>query len=267
MKPLFIKTSAVLFSICAAGAFGASTGVSDAPKIRSAYQSEQGALIIRFEDNARFFPAGNTVFFKKGGSLQQIELSVSSDDDGSQDVSFSNGSVSFSGNQAALYCHGIGTDLRALTEAEMALLASDLRSKKLNLKFLPEVHEPAYLLQVKGSNELVYVTSPRYNFHGNYRVWLMHGNRRTKVETIETALRESSDLAGMVRFKNGGGLYVPGTIDLFLPPAKHRGSPSLIRAKGGKLEALVRPNLTRKQLLELGIKSPRSEMPISPCND
>lgn len=267
MKSLFIKTSAVLFSICATGAFGASTGGSDAPKIRSAYQSEQGALIIRFEDNAHFFPAGNTVFFKKGSSLQQIELSVSSDDDDSQDVSFSNGSVSFSGNQAALYCHGNGTDLRALTDAETALLTSDLRSKKLNLKFLPEVHEPAYLLQVKGSNELVYVTSPRYNFHGNYRVWLMHGNRRTKVETIESALQESSDLAGMVRFKNGGGLYIPGTIDLFLPPSKHRGTPSLIRTKGAKLEELVRPSLSRQQLLRFGIKSPSSQTPSSPCSD
>jgi hypothetical protein len=238
-------------------------------KIRNAFRSEQGDLIVRFEEDTRLFPSGNTIFYKKGNALQQIEITFASNEESSQDYSFVNGSLSLSDAQAELYCSESNTELKPLSESAKAQLVSELRSKKLSLKMLPEIQEPVYLLQVKGTDELVYVTSPRYNFHGNHNVWLISegsGSRKKKIETLESPVQQSSDLTGLIRFKSGGGLYIPGTIDLFLPPAKHRGTPTLIRTKGGKPEELVRPNLSRQHLLKLGIKAPQNGPLMSPCN-
>lgn len=276
MKSSLLFTSLAIVCTWAAGSYAAtSSGLDNGPsaapsaaKIRNAYRSDQGDLIVRFEEDSRLFPAGNTIFYKKGNFLQQIEISLASDEESSQDYSFVNGSLSLSDAQADLYCSESNSELKALGDTAKATLASELRSKKLSLKFLPEIQEPVYLLQVKGTGELIYVISPRYNFHGNHDVWLISnssGLRKKKIETLESPIRQSSDLTGLIRFKNGGGLYIPGTIDLFLPPAKHRGTPTLIRTKGAKPEELVRPSLSRELLLKLGIKTPQSSPLLSPC--
>ncbi len=239
----------------------------DAPKIKNAYRNEKGVLLLRFKDNSKLFPSGNTVFIQRGSKLQQIEITMHSIDEGATDLSFSNGSISLSESEASLFCNDKSSSFKPLSSAELAQVEKDIHTKKLSLSPLPKGEEPVYLLQVKDSDEFVYVSSPQYNFHGNFRVSIIKNGKWKNIETLESPLQESSDLSGLIRFKNGGALYVPGAIDLFLPPAKHRGSPTLVRQRNSKIETLIRPQLNQAQLSKLGIRPIKAAaQAISPCD-
>jgi hypothetical protein len=240
--------------------------VSNRLKVRAAYQSQQGDLIVRFEENKRLFPSGNTVFFKRGSKLQQIELSLTSQEDGATEISFSNGAFSFKSDSGSLYCKGQGIELKALAPEKLAELSSDILHRKMPLEHLPENEEPVYLLQVKGSDELVYVTSPQFNFHGNYHVTLIRNGQRKAIATVEAPYGPNQEQAGLIQFKNGGALYVPGAIDLFLPPAKHRGSATLVRDQDGPIEELMRPQLSPERLKKLGIRPAKATIVPTPCS-
>lgn len=237
------------------------TSPNKAPKIESAWQDSDGELVIRFESDPSGFPAGNTLFFGSERALFQIDSTWSSP----TSIHFRDGRIAMDDAKAVLSCGDNDKELARLSGPALTQLESDVQRGKLQVKFLPEIQDPAYLLQVKGSDEFVYITAPRYNFHENFSVYMVRNGRWKKIETIPTPKDPTANTTDLIRFKNGGGVYIPAAIDLFTKSDRDKGSPTLIRHSGGRIEELTRPALKAGDLARIGIRFPRAAGVRTPC--
>jgi hypothetical protein len=236
--------------------------------IRSAFKDSTGRLVVRFEDHG--FSKQSALFFQNGNTLLQIEANWDpiETDSNSESTMLSQGWITFNKNKATLQCPDKENDIefKALDADEVKSILTIIRAEKLKLHPLPQAQEPVYLLQVKGRNEYVYVTAPRYGFDGNYSVYLIQNSKWKKLETLSSSLQELSLHPDLIRLANGGGIYIPAAIDLFLKPAQHRGSPTLMRSAEGKIEELVRPKMNKQLMkrLKISVPSPKPKE-YSPC--
>jgi hypothetical protein len=235
-------------------------------KIERAFQDSRGGLLVQFQSDPQLFPTENRYFFGTAKSLQQLDAQVRFSKKNPSSVYFGVGTISFEEAQATVSCEDGDTVWARLNEQGLARLGKNIETGKTRMKLLPEVQEPDFFLQVKDTDEFVYVTSPRFNFHENYEVHMGHLGRWKKIKTVATPQETSWNSAGMIHFQGGGGIYVPVAIDLFASSSRHRGSAILIRSLGSRSEQLVRPALNPKVVRAAGVRVP-AEIPLAtPCD-
>jgi hypothetical protein len=246
-------------------------------KVVQAFRGREGDLIVRFETKDADFPAGNSVFWGKGSTLQQLELNW---DDGESllfyDSRFEGRSaeLTIGPERSVLFCGKQETSYTALPETELRKIESSLQSGALRLVALPRVPEPLYLFRIKESQppEYVFILTPRFDFHRQYDVQIGKPGSWKRIETVVRPKEEGNTEADLIHFKSGGGIHVPAAIALLsgadATGRADRGTPTLIRKSGAKMEELVRPDLKPAELKRLGFFS--DERPLlstkTPCD-
>jgi hypothetical protein len=246
------KTSVVLVL-----SFLVLASVARAGEVREAFRNGSGDWIVEL-DNGSFYWGSES-------SLQELDLSWESKSQQLRDLTLSGAQVEISSEQAEVSCgEGSISDYARVTKEELTRIRERLAIGHVRLKGLPSVWDPAYVLHDAKSGDYFYVATPRYNFHGDYVVFRGKPGKMRKVETLA-----KSDEVGLIRFKKGGGIYIPSTIDLFKAHLNKGEQPMLLESARGKMQPLTVPRLSGGELARLGVRKPlelKAPRLPSPCD-
>lgn len=205
------------------------------------------------------------IFWGKGSDLYQLDLTFESESDTARLMEFRANTnpdtheIFLDRSSASASC---GERKKLLKKIDAKTLDQEIQSGKIHIYYIPDVKEPAYLFQVPGKNEFVSVKESPFNIGQIYEVRIGPLGHMKKVE-LEYGGRKRE---GLIRFKSGGGIYIPTAIDLFSKAAKDRGQPSLMRTKMALMETLIKPRLTAKNLSAAGMKSVSLPQLRTPCD-
>ena len=247
-------------------------------KILQAFKGPHGEFIVRFEDNPADFPAENSVFWGTGNTLHQLELSWNEQEAMLfYDPRFKSESAELTvkDTQATVQCGKKKAIYTALSASELKKLESSMHSGNILLSALPRVLDPLYLFRIKNAQppEYVFILSPRFDFHREYDVRIGRPGDWKPIETVVRAREPGSLEADPIHFRSGGGIHVPASLGIFSASSSDshadRGSPTLIRANGAAMEALVRPDLSQTELKNLGFfdADAKPAVPVNtPCD-
>jgi hypothetical protein len=248
--------------------------------VAAGYENDRGKLLLQLADSKGRLPfllSGNTVFWGNTNTLHQLEITWFDEGagqravqvlvSGSENIVGQTVPVVMSDDLATVRCGDrLSDEFKKVSEARRARLEADIRAGKIALKTLPDLRQPLYLLQVKDTGEYVYITEPRFNFHGDFEVFVGGAKhmRRIPLESKDAGWKTVQP--GVFRFASGGGVYLPIAIDLLNSKDGQRGSPTLIRGKNAKIEALQRVNMAREDIIKkFGLRSPPGVALRAPC--
>ncbi len=237
-------------------------------KVERAYRDGRGAIVaeVSGQDPSGRLESGNTLFWGDERELLQLELTRDERDEAkSRSSGFEGGSIEVSESVSEISCGDSRPGAFArLADDDTRRLEARIRSGSTRLRLLPEERRALYLFSIPGTRDVVFVTEPRFNFHGDYRVFVGPPGRLREVPLAKVAGKEVP--SGRFFFKSGGGLYVPMAIDLLNPiPRERRGSPTLIRSGSEPLIALQPARLSRADLARLGFGKRPTSRPPNPC--
>jgi hypothetical protein len=249
---VFLASTSVVPSAIAAG-------VEASPRILSAYQDSSGMLVL--EMSTHEFPSGNVFFVGNSQKLKQLEVTWDNANQDERDITFASPSGSMSktdvsdlvihANEARISSGQKSRTLKKASPAELALVEKRVNSGSLRLARLPQVLRSAFLFQVQATGEYVLVREPVYDFHGNYEVSVGRKGHLKKIAVLAPDDWKNGP-RGEIRFKSGGGLYIPKLAHLLVTVSTQIEPPTLIRSKAGHAETLVLPKLNGNDLAQFG---------------
>jgi len=224
-------------------------------QVVNAYQDSSGMLVL--EMSTHEFPSGNVFFLGDSQKVKQLEVTWDNSNQDERDVTFEAPSKAdasklvIHSNEAFMSSTQKSQTLKKLIPAELALIEKRVNSGALRLARLPQVLKSAFLFQVESTGEYVLVKEPVYDFRGNYEVFI--GRKGHLKKTVVLAPQDwKNGPSGEIRFKNGGGLYIPKLGHLLVTVSTKIEPPTLIRSKTSRMETLVLPKLSSTDLAQFG---------------
>ena len=215
---IYVATATLLI----AGTSYAQTSPKDVD-IETAYEDDQGNLIVRFDYKSEFTDGGkrnpdffgtNLTFYGNMNDLSQQEQKGFGGTSERYVVSFADPRLKESGNFYAgvdpknifkengkyeLHCGDKRASYRPLSVEKKAKLLEMVRSGKNKLASLPkDDRKPEYLFKRKGTNQYIYVDAAKYNYsYESFRLFVGEPGKmnESKIENVE-------------RYRDGGTTYI-----------------------------------------------------------
>jgi hypothetical protein len=224
-------------------------------QVVNAYQDSSGMLVL--EMSTHEFPSGNVFFVGNSQKVKQLEVTWDNSNQDERDITFAALSkmdaskLVIRSNEVLMSSAQKSQTLKKMMPAELALVEKRANSGALRLARLPQILKSAFLFQVESTGEYVLVKEPVYDFHGNYEVSVGRKGHLKKTAVL-TPDDWKNGPSGVIRFKNGGGLYIPKLAHLLWTVSTQIEPPTLIRSKTSRMETLVLPKLSSVDLAQFG---------------
>jgi hypothetical protein len=225
-------------------------------KILQGFKDKGGSHLI-LELKSDDIQSNNTVFIGSPTAVHQLELTWDNANETERSLIYvaekahQDGELTIEKTFAELREMGRSVAFQRMNAQELLKTQHQMNEGRVQVKMLPAIWKSKYLFQVPNSDELVLVKEPVFNFHGNYRVFTGRSGRLHEILVERSTAQE-------IRFKNGGGLYIPVMTEILSASETRTAThPSLIRSRGANIESLILPKLSSKELAILGFSRSR----------